>query len=222
LAERLEKLEVRLDGKELKEAYFETPVVSQEKLKSVTTLLSIFADHLSVRSNQIAVQQANGEPPVIARAKQFILEHYKERLSLAHVAGVVHTNIFSLCKLFRKVTGITFTEFVSRARVERAKNLLLNPNSRVSEVAFEAGFRSLTHFNRSFKTLVGESPTDYRGHLPRLPLGARSARNGAGASPFEQPRLVPVAPPVRPRLWPLFPAYSRLPKARIGCAPPAD
>ena len=64
-------------------------------------------------------------------------------------------------------TGATFTEFVSRTRIERAKNLLLNPNLRISEIAYEIGFQSLTHFNRVFRKIVGESPTDYRGHLPK-------------------------------------------------------
>jgi AraC-like DNA-binding protein/ligand-binding sensor protein len=167
VAKRVEKLDSHSDVKELKQAYFNTPVLSQAKLDSVTNLLSIFADHLSIKSNQIAVQKANAEPPVIARAKQFILDHLAEELSLGRVASAVHTSIFYFCKLFRKVTGITFTEFVSRARTEKAKNLLLNPNLRVSEIAFEVGFQSLTHFNRTFKGIVGESPTEYRTRLPK-------------------------------------------------------
>ena len=51
-------------------------------------------------------------------------------------------------------------------RIEKAKNLLLNPNLRISEIAYEVGFQSLTHFNRVFKKLVGQSPTDYRAQLP--------------------------------------------------------
>jgi AraC-like DNA-binding protein len=168
IAERMEKLDLDLDGEELKQAYFETPIISQARMNSVTNLLSIFADHLSMKSNQIAVQQVNAEPPVIARAKQFILDHLTEELSLGQVAAAVHTSIFYFCKLFKKATAINFTEFVSRARIERAKNLLLNPNLRVSEIAFEVGFQSLTHFNRVFKNIVGESPTDYRSHLPKM------------------------------------------------------
>lgn len=83
------------------------------------------------------------------------------------MAAVVHTSIFYFCKLFRKVMGTTFTEFVSRTRFEKAKNLLLNPNLRISEVAYEVGFQSLTHFNRVFNKITGESPADYRGHLPK-------------------------------------------------------
>ena len=162
-----EELGVDIDNARAKEAYLATPVASQKKLDSVSILLSTFADHLSMKSNQIAVQSANAEPPVIAKAKEYIREHYTEDLSLGQVAAAVHTSIFYFCKLFRRVTGTTFTEFVSRTRVERAKNLLLNPNLRISEIAYEVGFQSLTHFNRVFKKIIGESPTEYRGHLPK-------------------------------------------------------
>jgi AraC-like DNA-binding protein len=62
----------------------------------------------------------------------------------------------------KKATGVTFSEYLSRARLERAKSLLLDPNVRVSEAAFEAGFQSLTHFNRVFKNLIGTSPSEFR------------------------------------------------------------
>ena len=164
---RAEELGVDIDNAKAKAAYFATPVVSQKKLDSVSSLLAIFAEHLSMKSNQIAVQTANSEPPVITKAKEFIREHHTEDLSLGQVAAAVHTSIFYFCKLFRKVTGTTFTEFVSRTRIEKAKNLLLNPNLRISEIAYEVGFQSLTHFNRVFKTVIGESPTEYRTRLPK-------------------------------------------------------
>jgi AraC-like DNA-binding protein len=64
------------------------------------------------------------------------------------------------------MTGINFVEFVARTRVEKARNLLLNPNRRVSEVAFEVGFQSLSQFNRAFRKIAGESPRKYRAKLP--------------------------------------------------------
>jgi AraC-like DNA-binding protein len=161
------ELGVDINSPPAKKAYFATPVVSQKKLDSVTMLLSIFAEHLSMKSNQIAVQTANAEPPMISKAKQFIAEHHAEDLSLGQVAAAVHTSIFYFCKMFRKITGTTFTEFVSRTRVEKAKNLLLNPNLRISEIAYEVGFQSLTHFNRVFKNVVGESPSGYRSRFPK-------------------------------------------------------
>jgi AraC-like DNA-binding protein len=81
------------------------------------------------------------------------------------VAKAVNTSIFYFCKMFKKATGLKFTDYVSRIRVEKAKNLLLNRNLRVSEIAYEVGFQSLTHFNRVFKKILGLSPTEYRGQL---------------------------------------------------------
>lgn len=148
-------------------AFFGTPVVCPRKIESVTMLLTIFAEHLSARSNEITLRQNNAEPPAISRAKQYIAEHHTEDLTLGQVAQAVHMSVFYFCKLFHKSTGLHFTEYVSRVRIERAKNLLLNPNLRISEIAYEVGFQSLTHFNRVFKQVAGQSPTGFRARLSR-------------------------------------------------------
>jgi AraC-like DNA-binding protein/ligand-binding sensor protein len=158
---------MQTDAEKLRAAYFDTRVLTLRQHESVVRLLTIFAEHLSLVSNQIVVREQNAEPPVIARAKQFITEHQTEELSLEQVAKSVNTSKFYFCKMFKKVTGINFTDYLSRMRTERAKNLLLNPNLRVSEIAYEVGFQSLTHFNRVFKRILGSSPTHYREQLSR-------------------------------------------------------
>ncbi|MEN9575062.1 MAG: hypothetical protein RL514_2917 [Verrucomicrobiota bacterium] len=157
---------VTASKEELHAAYFHTPVLPAKRHEAALSLLHIFADHLGMVSNQIMVRNANAEPPMITRAKQFIEEHRTEDLSLGMLAKAVNTSTFYFCKMFKKGTGINFTDYLSRVRIEKAKNLLLNPNLRISEIAYEVGFQSLTHFNRIFKKLVGQSPTEYRTHLP--------------------------------------------------------
>jgi len=156
---------VDVDLEKLKTAYFGTRVLSTREHAGVVKLLQIFAQHLSMVSNQIVVQTEHAEPPVITRAKEFIKEHQAEDISLGQVAKAVNTSTFYFCKMFKKATGINFTDYVSRVRIENAKNLLLNPNLRISEIAYEVGFQSLTHFNRVFKKIIGQSPTAYRGQL---------------------------------------------------------
>ena len=156
-------------GPAARQAWFATPVASPKKLDSVTDLLAIFAEHLAAQGNQLALQTAHAEPPIITRAKQFIQDHYREDLSLLVVSRSVNTSLFYFCKQFRKATGLSFTEFVTRTRIEKAKNLLLNPNLRVSEIAYDIGFHSLTHFNRAFKKILGQSPSEYRDTLPATP-----------------------------------------------------
>ena len=162
------KLGVDINNKPVRQAYFNTPVASAQKLKAVTNLLVVFADHLAMRSNQFAVQSANVNPPNVVRAKLYINEHFAEPLSLGRVSNAVNSSHHYFCKQFRKSTGLCFTEFVSRTRVEKARNLLLNPNLRVSEIGFAVGFRSLSHFNRMFKRIAGQSPTQERNELPAV------------------------------------------------------
>jgi AraC-like DNA-binding protein/ligand-binding sensor protein len=164
-AQLLKKWGVAMDGAALRQAYFATRVVPAKRHEAVIKLLSIFAQHLSALSNQILVKQENAEPPLITRAKAFITEHQTDSLSLGQVSKAVNSSPFYFCKQFKKATGLNFTDYLSRIRIERAKNLLLNPNLRVSEIAFEVGFQSLTHFNRVFKHTVGQSPTHYREQL---------------------------------------------------------
>lgn len=156
----------RVDLRRLEEAYFQTRVITPEQYESVLHLLTIFAQHLALVSNQLLVVRANAEPPAVTKARKFIAEHQADEISLGDVAHAVNTSTFYFCKMFKKATGLNFTDYLSRVRIEKAKNLLLNPNLRVSEIAFASGFQSLTHFNRVFRKLCGISPTGYRLKLP--------------------------------------------------------
>ena len=149
----------------LQRAYFSGKVVSHQEHDSAVRLLTIFAQHLSILSNQVFIQQENAEPPVITKARAYIHEHQAEELQLGQVAKAVNMSSYYFCKTFKKVIGINFTDYVARVRIEKSKNLLLNPNLRISEIAFEVGFQSLTHFNRVFKNVTGLSPTNYRDQL---------------------------------------------------------
>jgi AraC-like DNA-binding protein len=153
---------MKFDENVLREAYFGTRVVPREQHSAAVKLLTIFAEHLEIISNQIAIQRDNAEPPMITKAKEFIREHHTEDLSLPQVAQIAHTNHFHFCRMFKRTTGLNFTQFVARVRIERSKSLLINPQLRVSEIAYEVGFQSLTHFNRVFLNILGQSPTEYR------------------------------------------------------------
>jgi len=155
-----------LDPGKAARRYEETPVVCRNEYQARVQLLQFFASQLGLLANQIVLQQKDSEPAQIVRARQFIDANSQDKLSLPAVARQVGMSRFYFCKTFAKVTGVHFSRYVSCVRVEKAKNLLLNQNYRVSEIAFATGFQSLTHFNRLFKTIAGETPTEYRRHLP--------------------------------------------------------
>lgn len=161
----LSRLGARTDVPGLEETYFKTRVVTRLQYDSIVRLLTIFAQHLSVLSNQLMVQGSSTEMPAITRARAIIAERHASELSLTEIAHAVNMSAFYFCKTFKKATGMTFTDYLARVRVEKVKALLLNPNRRVSEAAYEAGFQSLSQFNRLFRRVAGESPTRYRERL---------------------------------------------------------
>jgi len=154
-----------VDLKRLEEAFFQTRVLTKHQYESILRLLTIFAQHLATLSHQLTVKEQAGESPAIARARIYIAEHQGDELSLNEVAKAVNMSAFYFCKTFKKATGMTFTDYLARVRVEKVRNLLLNPHKRVSEAAYEAGFQSLSQFNRVFRRIAGESPSTYRDWL---------------------------------------------------------
>jgi AraC-like DNA-binding protein len=186
-ARQLVQWGAEVDVKQLEEAYFQTRVVTKKQYESIVRLLTIFAQHLSALSNQLMVQGSAAEAPGVAKARAFIAEHYEDELSLATIARVVNMSTFYFCKTFKKATGMTFTDYLARVRVEKVRNILLNPQVRVSEAAYAVGFQSLSQFNRAFRRIAGESPTLYRDRLH----GGNSSTHPPGATKTERP--APVA-----------------------------
>jgi AraC-like DNA-binding protein/ligand-binding sensor protein len=177
----LEKWKAIMDVDSLKTAFFETRVLAKARYGAVLRLLSSFAQHLSLLSNELMIKSAAAEPPAVAKARAFIADHIGEPLALGQVARAANMSAFYFCKIFKGATGLTFTDYLSRARVEKTKQLLLNPHVRVSEAAYEAGFQSLSQFNRVFRRVTGESPSEHRERI-HPPAGNSIGRNLAIAA----------------------------------------
>jgi AraC-like DNA-binding protein/ligand-binding sensor protein len=156
-------------SKKLRRAYFETPVVTAERFQAIVELVKVFAQYLDDYASRHAIASSTDEPSAVADAKKFVQSHVEEPVTLAQVAQHVHVSPFYFCKLFKKATGMTLTEYVARVRVEKAKTLLVDPSLRISEVVFAAGFGSIPRFNSVFKRYVGMPPTEYRATL-RTPM----------------------------------------------------
>ena len=162
LRRQLDVWEIQSEPKRIETAYFQTPVISRKQFQASVKLLAIFASFLAEDVNRDLLAARAHDQPCITTAKNFILAHASEPLRLRDVAEHVHvsTNYFS--KFFKKTTGIGFSEFLGRVRVENAKDLLANPVLLITEVASQAGFGSLSQFNRDFQRFAGCSPKAYR------------------------------------------------------------
>lgn len=103
--------------------------------------------------------------PTLSRADQlacYIARNYQERLTSQVIAGAngLHPNY--AMNLFRRAFGTTMTTFITQHRISHVQRLLVTTDDSIVDIAFDAGFQSLSRFNEAFKNACGCSPRDYR------------------------------------------------------------
>ncbi|HEX2177104.1 MAG TPA: AraC family transcriptional regulator [Nocardioidaceae bacterium] len=132
----------------------------------------------------------------LRRARDHIDRHYDAPLDLDQVAAVAGVSKFHFVRSFEATYGDTPMRYLSRRRIERAQDLLRGANLTVTEVCMLVGFSSLGSFSSRFRTLVGESPSEYRdrwatrggAHVPGCFLFMRGAVDPRGTTgPFTGP-----------------------------------
>ena len=156
---------IQRELRRIETAFFQTRVISRQQFQASLRLLTIFARFLAEDAGRDLLAAHTQEQPLITGAKNFILAHAGEPLHLRDVAEYVHVSTQHLSRFFKQATGIGFSEYLARLRVENAKGLLTNPDLSISEVSNEAGFGSLSQFNRAFRRYAGCSPKAYRASL---------------------------------------------------------
>ena len=146
----------------LREAYLHAPVLTHAQLDAAMRLLHLLGQLFVGAIAPQPVRRLDSEPRCIAAAKEFVRLHLDERLTTRQTAGQLHLAESYFCRLFHRVTGMTFHEYVAEVRVEHAKALLLNSSRSVGDIAFAAGFQTLSGFNHVFKAKTGMTPSQFR------------------------------------------------------------
>jgi two-component system response regulator YesN len=95
-------------------------------------------------------------------AKDYISKHYHEAISLSDIAGLVYLNANYFSELFKKETGVNFSDYITNFRIEIARELLKDMQYRVVDVAVKVGYRDANYFIKLFKKAVGITPEQYR------------------------------------------------------------
>ena len=105
--------------------------------------------------------QTEQKQSLALKAVQYVLEHFKENVTLENVAKEVGLNPSYLSHHFHKETGFKFKEYLIKTRINYAKKLIRANNEMITYACFESGFNSYSAFSRAFIDVVGCSPSDY-------------------------------------------------------------
>lgn len=133
---------------------------AMERIQTAVEQRELILEAQRIRSLQ-QTQSKNDENPV-EYIKAYIWEHLDQEISLNHLAQRVYLNPSYLSRLFRQAAGITITEYLTEARIQTARKLLLETDMKVQDIAKKIGIDSSAYFGRMFKKTVGCTPQEYR------------------------------------------------------------
>lgn len=115
---------------------------------------------------EIPIQQptkVNKNEQYVSQILTFVDQHFNEEISYDDLGKVTHLSKSHLMKVFKESLGISISEYINRRRVYEAKRMLLSTNEvSITEIAYQVGFKQLSHFSASFKKITGHSPEKFR------------------------------------------------------------
>jgi len=162
LRQRLKKYGLQNETERLMVSVNYSPIVACDKATAASDLVNLFAKYLSESANALCIEHVSKESSLLKRVEACLDEFVVESVKSSDVANRLKLSPCHFCKLFKQQTGMTFSEFRTLRRVEKACGLLLNPRLRIGEVAYQSGFGSVPYFIRAFRRHQGCSPTQYR------------------------------------------------------------
>lgn len=123
----------------------------------------LYIQKLSAKIFQILKsQKSDRNALLIQNIKSFVDEHIKETLTLTTISRFVNYNEAYVSRLFKQLTGVGLSEYISLERIKKAKHLLSTTNESIQNIASETGFDTAQYFSIVFKKTTGISPSEYR------------------------------------------------------------
>jgi AraC-like DNA-binding protein len=119
-------------------------------------------DHQSLDYNYLVQKQNYSETARFQKIFAYLIEHFKEDVSLEQVASIANLSPTSFCRYFKSMTQMTLIELLTNFRLRCACQMIESTNAPITEIAFNSGFSDVTYFNRVFKKQMGISPLQYR------------------------------------------------------------
>jgi two-component system response regulator YesN len=126
----------------------------QQMLAWAQEMIRKFGDALQGRQRDVSA--------IIAKIQSYIQEHLHAELSRDDIAAAVYRNPAYVSRLFRKETGMSLWDYITFAKIERAKQRLAGSNDKISDIAAELGYTHFSYFAKLFKKMTGATPQDYR------------------------------------------------------------
>lgn len=159
----LAQRKIDIDSESARKAYFQSVLLSRDAYLGFIKMLEIFAENLGLAANTLRVTVAErSSHPIASKAIRYIRDHCERPIRLEEIAAAAGASTRNFSKVFKQETGLTFVDYLTRERIEKAKQRVSGSTDRICDIAFACGFESIAQFNRAFKRVAGESPSAFR------------------------------------------------------------
>nr|WP_025718941.1 helix-turn-helix domain-containing protein [Paenibacillus polymyxa] len=138
------------------------PLLELSRLRHGPEMIDYVSRYFVRVGRHVRESREKGIPRKFQRAKEWIREHLQEDGGLNRLAEYMNMSPKYLSARFKQVTGESFADYQTRVRFERARELLLDANRKVAEVAEVVGFTDTNYFSIAFKKHTGLTPTEFR------------------------------------------------------------
>jgi AraC-like DNA-binding protein len=130
------------------------------ELLSILYALERAEDKEFLHEKEVKNQYTSRDQSRLDRIYSFVDQNYTRRIRIEEIADLSHLSPAAFCRYFKKMTRLTFTQFVNHYRIDKAKKMLLSGES-VTTTCYACGFESLSYFNRTFKQITGRIPSSF-------------------------------------------------------------
>ncbi|HEY0828863.1 MAG TPA: response regulator [Bacilli bacterium] len=142
------------------------------KLDSIYSKKTWLHDILMDIMNRVKDLKNNNASKLIEEVKKYMTIHFANNsISLEMVAEKVNKNSAYLSKLFKIETGENFIDYLTKLRIDKAKELLADISVKAYEVSKMVGYADVSHFTKVFKRVTGINPSEYRELIGKVGLG---------------------------------------------------
>ncbi|MGI9547547.1 MAG: AraC family transcriptional regulator [Flavobacteriaceae bacterium] len=148
-------------GDRLKQLYRLDPFPQFLEVLHIFQILASSQDYELLHDTVYITKYNEKQQKRLREVYAYVDQHYRDKIGIEQVASLCHLEKAAFCRYFKKATGHTFISFLNQYRISQAKRLLLSGQN-IGESCYECGFESLSYFNRTFKKVTGENPSEFR------------------------------------------------------------
>lgn len=132
-------------------------------VSGIANLKKWFIDLCTKIMDEIQTKRKNSYDLLIHKSIEYVNNHYHDsHLTISKVCEDLYVSQSYFCSIFKKCTKDTFTNYLTRVRIKKAKELLLTSHEKIYNIAAKVGYSDSNYFSYCFKKNIGLSPSDYR------------------------------------------------------------